>query len=614
MYTRGTPGPIVWALLLCSSPAVAQQAPRRAGDLSIETRTLEAAGGTMIEADVGRLVVPENRSRPGSKLIELAFVRLRSSAEEPKAPLIYLAGGPGGSSTHFAENPGSLQNWLAVLAVSDVILLDQRATGKSTPTLRYEAQIPIPEDVFVYEQVAVHAYGEAARAAADYFRSQGVDLDGYNSNESADDINDLRLALGYEKISLMGFSYGTHLALATIRRHGEHLENVIAIGVEGLHQTHKLPLNMDTQLGKVAILVARDERVGPYVPDLVALTKRVFAKLEREPMVVEIPDRRTGEPVKMTVGKFGLQVILRRDIGDASDLPVFPKLLHSIDQGDPSVLAWFVEKRRPSTRINLMGLLVDGASGASPERWALIDAQAKRSIFGAVANFPWPHIDEATGVRDLGEDYRAPLVSDVRTLFLTGSLDFNTPPYQAEQIRWGMPNATHLVVENAGHEQILPQPAVQRAIVRFLEGEDVSDVKVVLPPLRFVPIEGYDPEVSHPSASLGRMLLRAAMTNDLPIAFAEYRRLKERHDLDTEGEINTLGYELLRRGYMKEAIAFLTMNVEDYPDSWNAYDSLAEAYKAAGDRARSIELYEKSLELNPDNTNGIRMLKELGAW
>lgn len=100
---------------------------------------------------------------------------------------------------------------------------------------------------------------------------------------------------------------------------------------------------------------------------------------------------------------------------------------------------------------------------------------------------------------DLGAEYRAPLVSDVRALLLSGSLDWNTPPYQAERLRWGLRNATHISVENAGHEQVLPQPAIQRAIVAFLQGEGVSGVRVALPPLRFVPLEGYDPEVTHPS-------------------------------------------------------------------------------------------------------------------
>ncbi len=329
-------------------------------------------------------------------------------------------------------------------------------------------------------------------------RTRRRDSAATGASSGDDDLNDLRVALGYDKMSLMGFSYGTHLALATIRRHEPHIDNVVLAGVENLDETHKLPLNMDVQFRKLSRIVADDPVIGADVPDLVSLYKRVIEKLNREPMEVEL--RGGDNPRRVAVGAWGLNFILRFDIGDASDLPVFPRLLHSIVRGDPSVLTWFVRRRAPIfSGVNLMSTLTDGASGASPERWAMIRAQAARSMLGDVMVMPWPEADTAAGVVDLGAEYRAPLVSDVRALLLSGSLDWNTPPYQAERLRWGLRNATHISVENAGHEQVLPQPAIQRAIVAFLQGEDVSGVCVALPPLRFVPLEGYDPEVTHPS-------------------------------------------------------------------------------------------------------------------
>jgi pimeloyl-ACP methyl ester carboxylesterase len=146
-----------------------------------------------------------------------------------------------------------------------------------------------------------------------------------------------------------------------------------------------------------------------------------------------------------------------------------------------------------------MTLLVDGASAATAERLATIEAQAEVSLFGSVVNFPFPEVNAVWRPADVGDAFRAPLVSDVRTLFLSGTLDWNTPPHQAEEVRWGFARATHLVVENAGHEQVLPHPEVQTAIVRFLRGEDVGGVRAAHPPLRFVPLEGYDPDVTHPS-------------------------------------------------------------------------------------------------------------------
>jgi hypothetical protein len=104
---------------------------------------------------------------------------------------------------------------------------------------------------------------------------------------------------------------------------------------------------------------------------------------------------------------------------------------------------------------------------------------------------------------DLGDTFRSPIVSPVRTLFLSGTLDWNTPPFQAEEVRWGFPNSSHIIVRNAGHEQVLPHPDVLGAIARFLSGADVDDVTAGWPPLRFVPIEGYDPARTHPSVPRG---------------------------------------------------------------------------------------------------------------
>jgi len=471
----------------------------KAGELDCRPLSLKAANGVAIDAQRCTLFVPERRGHKGGNLIGLAVVRLISKAEKPASPLIYLHGGPGSQATGQAKSPYALSHWLDLLNISDVILLDQRGCGSSSPRL-YWVPDELPIDLLVSEEKARQLVVGECRQAAEVFRDRGVDLAGYTTPESADDLNDLRIALGVDKVSLLGFSYGTHLAQAAIKRHGKHLENVVICGVEGLDMTRKFPLNMDTQFGKLALWAAKDPNVRPYVPDLTALLDRVLAKLERKPLVVDVTVPGSGKTVHVPVGKFGLQLILRLDIGDASDIPVIPRLLYSIDKGDTSVLRWFVRKRLAMFRgVNLLMWVMDGASAPEPYRWARIRAEAKRSRFGDVVNFPYPYLDSVFGDIRVDEDFRSPLVSDVRTLFLSGSLDWNTPPYQAERVRWGFTNGTHIVVENAGHEQILIQPQIQSAVLRFLKGEDVRDVHVALPPPRFVPIEGYDPSVTHPS-------------------------------------------------------------------------------------------------------------------
>jgi hypothetical protein len=99
-------------------------------------------------------------------------------------------------------------------------------------------------------------------------------------------------------------------------------------------------------------------------------------------------------------------------------------------------------------------------------------------------------------------------------------------------------------------------------------------------------------------------------------AAARYREIKAKspQTYDTsEPEVNRLGYMLLQRGRVAEAIDVFRINVEEHPKSWNVYDSLAEAYAGHGDRELAIANYKKSLELNPKNTNGADALKRLEA-
>jgi len=98
--------------------------------------------------------------------------------------------------------------------------------------------------------------------------------------------------------------------------------------------------------------------------------------------------------------------------------------------------------------------------------------------------------------------------------------------------------------------------------------------------------------------------------------------VKQYHDLKAstpngynfaEDELNTLGYELLHTRKFKEAVAIFQVNVEAYPRSGNAYDSLAEACLAAGDKMQALVYYRRSLELNPKNAIAGRMLEKLKA-
>ena len=119
--------------------------------------------------------------------------------------------------------------------------------------------------------------------------------------------------------------------------------------------------------------------------------------------------------------------------------------------------------------------------------------------------------------------------------------------------------------------------------------------------------------VVFPSAQ--NVLERAIKNKGVDAAIALYRQMRIRYPAEflRENLLNTLGYQQLNAKHTQEAIALFKLNVEMYPNAYNPYDSLAEAFMAQGDREAAIKNYRKSLKLNPNNTNAVAMLKKLGA-
>lgn len=114
----------------------------------------------------------------------------------------------------------------------------------------------------------------------------------------------------------------------------------------------------------------------------------------------------------------------------------------------------------------------------------------------------------------------------------------------------------------------------------------------------------------HESSRTGD-LYSAIVREGIESAIEQYRQMK-RNEIDfTESELNTLGYQLLGIKKIAAAIEIFKLNVEAYPESFNVYDSLAEAYMVSQNDSLALENYKKSLELNPQNVNAKRMIDKI---
>ena len=475
-------------VLLILMATISINAQPKSGTLKIKPYTFETNDKKdKVDAEFGTLFVPENRSDPESNLIELAFVRFKSIAKNPGPPIVYLAGGPGGSGIGTARG-SRFPLFMALREIADVIAFDQRGTGFSKPNLTCIDRLALPLNVAPTREAAIRELRENADSCAFYWRNvQRVDLSGYNTNESADDLEDLRKALGVDQISLWSISYGTHLAFATMRRHPASIHRAILAGTEGPDHTYKLPSNIQKHLEDLAAVIKADPKVGKEVPDFLGLMKSVFDRLDAEPQTVEITDPDTKLKVKVIVNKFVMQYIVANNIG-TTVTERFPALFYRAAKGDFTNPAqvWLSESR--SGIGSAMSYMMDCASGQTAARREQIAREAKGTLLEDIFNFPFPDVCESWRAPDLGDAFRAPLRSDIPVLFISGTLDARTPISNAEDYRKGFSNSTHIIIENAVHSDplFLSSPKIKEGMMEFLRGQPVTNTKITGAPIQFV--------------------------------------------------------------------------------------------------------------------------------
>ncbi len=429
--------------------------------LRVEATTFTPENGAAVEAEIGRFRVPENRALEDGRTIELAFVRFPSTNPNPGPPIVYLAGGPGGSGSGTARG-SRFDLFQSLRGVADVIAFDQRGTGLSEqlPDCPHETVLPL--DVPGSRESYTAAWAETARACAAHWRRAGVDLDAYNTEESADDLEALRLVLEADQIALWSISYGTHLALATIRRHPSSISSAVMAGVEGPDHTDKMPRDQQDILERIDAIQRAESPDATFLEDIEAVLER----LREAPVEVALEDG------TVAITAFDVQWLAANMLG-APDLSLqLPELFQEMRADDFSGVAFWIRYLKSSSGMGAMSVAMDAASGASLWRQAQIASQGRETLLGDAINFPSPVIRDAIRVRDLGPAFRSPVLSDVPTLFISGTLDGRTAPANAEEVRAGFSRHAHLVLEGAGHSDplFLSSPLILERIRTVFSG------------------------------------------------------------------------------------------------------------------------------------------------
>lgn len=446
---------------------------------SFEPRT-----GGPVSAFKGTFEVPENRAEPGSRKLTLHYVRFPATGDSPGAPIVYLAGGPGGSGIWFAKQ-WRFPLFMAMREFGDVIALDQRGTGASNDAPTCTSSQSIDYAAKMSDQAYINVQQTAFQECLTFWREAQIDLRGYNSRESVADLEALRTHLGVEKLTLWGLSYGSHLAFAAIKVMGSRIERVVIASAEGLDQTIKLPARTDAYFDRLQAAIDTQPAAQAAYPDIKATMRRVHLRLDEQPIALEVP-RRDGSSTTVVFQRRDMQRLASAMIADpkryAMDLI---GLYSSLERNDSKPLIPVLQQwldADGSVAFAAMPVMMDLASGIGSERRKLIDEQAETGLLG-----PWLnetlYLAEMAPAFDLGDGFRQPPVSDVPLLLLSGTLDGRTYIESQREAVTGFANAQMVTVRNAGHNLLMSSPEVTAVIQEFMRGKNVAgrEIEVDLP-------------------------------------------------------------------------------------------------------------------------------------
>ncbi|MBV9646700.1 MAG: alpha/beta hydrolase [Candidatus Eremiobacteraeota bacterium] len=451
-------------------------------------------------ARCGRLTVPENRRRRGGPTISLSVAIV--AAKSPKAksdPIVWLAGGPGDDA--ITEIPMALAGKLN--ENRDVIFMSQRGTYTAQPKLTCEAvdrwaaeTLDMPYDAAATGK----AYSVATLKCRRELSAQTSDLGAYNTLESADDLDDLRVALHIAKWNVYGISYGTDFALTYMRQHPSGIRSV---GIDGIFPP---PLG-----GGVAAWISAGEGINALFKacrdqarcrqrygDIGATFRRLVTRYERSPQTVKVQVR--GRPGKVNVkisGGMLVQWTISPGTHVAADVPAS---IDALAHGDPAPIAstWAAPKLDPAG----IGVLGNGLFyGVACGEWVPYETEKSVVATGrrTFPMFPLSILKNAPNLpfmRENCRDWNIPRVSpavravtrsSIPTLVISAQYDAQTAASFGAYVARTLSNATVVTIPNVAHVAFgSPSPAANAcayAIVRSffdsLNRADTSCIKKV---------------------------------------------------------------------------------------------------------------------------------------
>ena len=464
------------------------------GTIFLYPERIPLKDGGFFAAERGMMFVPVNRSDEKSAVIGIEVYRFKASGKaKPGAPpIFFLHGGPSFAGLEQSlERLGTFEErWLPLLDVSDVVVVGQRGIGSSKPNTVIEITMNFPLDRKATEEEVAAAIREVCAKEKAFWEAQGVDLSGLTVVEAAADVNDVRKALGYEKIIIWGGSFGSHWGMTVMRYYPGIVERAIFRGMEGPNHTYDHPGHLWNVYKRVAAEAEKVPELQGLIPEggLIEAIKTVVGRIKKMPVKVTVTDPKTRKPqdVLFTSREAG-----RLARGYSGGLPGWPANVITLYSGDFSQAAERAVRRQSSRRFRTASFyMLDHGSGITPEREADIKADPAVKILGDInSNYT---ITREVWESDLGDEFRQNFETDIPTVIVHGTWDTSTPYENALELVPYFKNGKFIPVIRGPHGALRAamntSEQFRKGVMHFAATGDMSELpdEVEMPPVDWV--------------------------------------------------------------------------------------------------------------------------------
>jgi pimeloyl-ACP methyl ester carboxylesterase len=418
----------------------------QAGDLvGLEPCTYKA-GDVELAADCGTLAVPENRADPNSRLIALPVIRVRATGANPAEPIFRFSGGPGTSNLHFRHLEDVIEN-------HDFVQVGYRGVDSSVVLDCPEISEAVRKARGILSDEALESYTAAGASCARRLQAEGVDLAGYTLTETIEDNEDARVALGYERINLLGGSYGTRLEMIYEWMYPDSLHRVVMLAVNPPGRFVWDAEVIDEQIEDYARLCAQDPECSARTEDLAASMRRVSEDMPDHWLLFPIDEgvikalthvmfyesiRPPGMPVPLS-GPAAVDMWLTAEGGDASGMALVSMIRNMFL---PSLWTW-------GEGLSLAASVDDYYDPARDYR---SEFEAPDTILGSPVSLMLWNLGLEWPIHLIPQEYLQVQPTDVETLLISGSIDLSVPPqFATEELLPYLSNGEQVILEDFGH-------------------------------------------------------------------------------------------------------------------------------------------------------------------